>query len=656
MTRAAMLTDLKRSGLTEADAKKAGYKAQSAKQIHALTGNHAHGYIIPYHDIHGKPTDYYRVRYTEEVKGAFGSTKKKPLRYTGPRDAIPQFYFPKRLKWAAIVDNVDAPIVITEGEKKAEAAAKAELPCFSVPGVWAWRSKKKGIAAIPDFDLFKWEGRDVYLCFDNDLMTNPEVIGALNALANELLSRGASVGIKYLPKGPGKIGLDDWLLKKKAPLKAFDGLREEEFEDSKQLWALNEKLAFIDNLSAIYNFDTKKFYKSEQTLVFHFKNLTYKVPKVKGEGFTEKNAATEWLKWKSRRTYDDIAYAPGEAATFDGKVNVWPGWGCEPKKGNVKPFLDLVKFLFKDEPDLLPHFLQWLAYPLQNPGAKNNTAYLFHSLNQGVGKSFVGYIMKDIYGDNFVAVDNEVMKGLFNGWVVNKQFILGEEITGSRARGAADRLKNMITREKLHVNKKYEPEYDIDDRGNYLLTSNHVDALHLEGSDRRLNIVETKGPPMLQVHYDRVGDWRKNGGASSLFHYLLSDVDLCDYNPNAHAPMSAAKQRMVNFSKSDLDMFACDVVDNPDAVLRGNNIVCERDLYEADAIHSFAKSYCDDRPTLTKTAATKALARYGIECREIRFNGKTHRLWPLRNTEAWLKRPNTEWVKHYKKFDSKQKF
>jgi hypothetical protein len=456
---------------------------------------------------------------------------------------------------------------------------------------------------------------------------------------------------------PPKVGLDDFCVReRKNAAKAFFELPEEDYAESKELWKLSERLCFVDALGATYDFETKRFYDSKAKLLYVFADKTYLVAKANGEGFKEKNAAEDWLKWKQKRRYKDICYAPGEEATVNNNVNMWNGWGCEPKKGSIKPFNDLLKFVFKDEPELLPHFLQWLAYPLQNPGKKNFTAYLFHSLHQGVGKSFIGYIMQGIYGDNFVAVDKEVMKGVFNAWIAYKQMVLGEEITGSRARGTADLIKNMITREMIHVNEKYQPEYDIEDRANFLLTSNHVDALHLEDSDRRLNIVETKGPPKPQVFYDRIGRWRKNGGAAHVFDYLLNEVDLSDYNPNAHAPPSAAKQRMINFSKSDVDMFARDVVDNPDAVLRGKNIVCERDLYEADAIHSFAKSYCDDRPTLTKTSATKALARYGIECREIRFNRKTHRLWPLKNTEAWMKRPNTEWVKHYEKFDSKQKF
>jgi len=510
MSNALMLADLKRSGLTAADASKAGYKALTTKQVADITGNHAAGYLITYYDVSGKKTDYYRVRYTEEVKGAFGSAKKKPLRYTGPANKVPRFYFPKRVSWKKLSSDVSETLIITEGEKKAEKACKEGLPCFSIPGVWAWRSKKAGLPSIPDFDLIDWKARRVILCFDNDLMTNPQVIAALNALAHELTGRGAVAAIKYLPKKPGKIGLDDYLVKHKPA--AFIRLHEEPFKESSELWALNERLAFVDKLKAIYDFETKVFYKSKPDLLFSFADKTYMVEKAKGDGFKEKNAAEDWLKWKHKRRYTDIEYAPGEGETVGNNVNMWLGYGCEPKKGNVKPYRDLLNFLFEGEDDLRQWFEQWLAYPLQHPGTKNLTAVLLHSTAHGIGKSFIGYLMGEIYGANFVVIDHEAMNTNYNGYVVNRQFILGEEITGGNSRSAADRLKNMITREKIHVNIKYEPEYDIQDLANYLLTSNHVDALYLEDDDRRAVVHTVNGDVRPFAFYKAIDIWRTNGG------------------------------------------------------------------------------------------------------------------------------------------------
>ncbi len=660
MTRAAMLTDLKRSGLTAADGKKATYKPLNAKQVQDLTGNHAAGYLIPYYDVAGKKTDYWRVRYTEEVKGAFGASKKKPLRYTGPKNALPRFYFPKRVNWQKLNNDASEPLIITEGEKKAEKACKSGLPCFSVPGVWAWRSIKQGVAAIPDFDLIEWQERKVMLCFDNDLMVNPDVIQALNALAHELTSRGAIVVIKLLPKGPGKIGLDDYLKKRK--VSAFLKLKEEEFSECAELWKLNERLAFVDTLGAVYDFDTRRFYRTKAELLFVFADATYLVKSETTDkngnvkaSFKEKNAAEDWLKWKQKRRYKDIVYMPGCEAVVDESINTWLGYGCEPKKGNVKPFHDLLNYLFKDEPELLAWFVQWLAYPLQNPGIKNLTAVLLHSTAQGVGKSFVGYIMSDIYGDNFNVVGQEDLQGAFNGWVVNKQFILGEEITGTNSRAQSDRLKNMVTREKLNVKIKYQPEYPIDDRANLLLTSNHVDALFLEETDRRAVIHDINYEANPFEFYERIDCWRENGGGAHVFYYLLNDVDLADFNPKRPAPTTAAKEAMIALSKSDVDLATQAICEQPNTILRNGKVVNVCAFLTTAQLQMYINNYTDGHSTLI--AISKALRRAGFKQRPIGTDDGVKRLWCVRDyLSVWKYKAPQDWANEHNKYTKVKKF
>lgn len=656
MTRAAMLADLKRSGLTATNAKNAAYKVLTAKQVQDLTGNYAAGYLIPYHDHTGKKTKYWRVRYLEDVKGPFGATKKKPLRYTGPPKELPRFYFPAVADWVAVCKDPNIEIVITEGEKKAEKAVDVGLACISVPGVWAWRSKKQGIAAIKDFDVIVWKERKVLLCFDNDVMTNPQVLAALNALSDELTNRGAKVFIKWLPKfGGKKCGLDDYLVR--YSVDAWLKLPEEEYKRGAALFKLNERLAFVGALGAVYDFENKRFYKSKNDLLFAFANTNYLQPTIdkKGnESLKVVNAAQAWLEWAERREYEDICYRPGEPRIIEGKINLWRGWGCEPKKGSVKPFHDLLNFVFKGEDDLKQWFIKWLAYPLQNPGGKNLTCVLLHSRAQGVGKSFIGYIMGEIYGDNFVVIDYEAMRGNFNGWAVNKQFILGEEITGSNSRAQADRIKNMVTREKIHVNIKYQPEYDLDDRTNYLLTSNHVDALFIEETDRRAVVHAIDADPQPFDWYRGIDKWRKNGGPSHVFHYLLNEVDLSDYDPKRPAPETNAKRDMVALSKSDLDIAVDTLRENPDVLLRSVNLTNACPFLTTSQLQGFINNYTGGNSTLI--AISKALRRGGFLQRAVRTKEGILKLWCVRDRDQWKHKQPNAWADEYNKTIRVNKF
>ena len=648
MSRAAMLADLKRSGLTAADALKAGYRPLTAEETNALTEIHAESYLIPYYDANGNKTEFWRVRYTQEPRGAFGSMTKKPPRYSQLIGTLPRFYFPTRVDWTDFNQDTSQPLAITEGEKKAEKACKAGIPCISVGGVWAWRSKKKGVPFIKDFDLIKWEGRKVWLVFDNDLMTNPLVIGALAALSREIHKRGAHVYIKFLPKGKANKGLDDYLLKRNAT--AFVKLKEKEYEKSEFLWQLNDRLAFIGKVNATWDFKYQTMYKNTPLLIQQFSDLIYEEPRANGEGFKTVNAADAWTKWEFRRKYDDIGYFPGDepiVTDVDGvdKINTWPGYKCDPVEGSVKPFLDLLDYLFEGEPALRSWVIKWLAYPLQNPGAKVLTAVLLVSRRQGIGKSFIGYIMGEIYGDNFNVVSQDELQSTYNDWVVSKQFILGEEITGNNSRRDADRIKNMLTREKLNVSIKYQPGYVMADCANYLFTSNHVDALFLDDYDRRTVVHEIVAKPKSDAWYKKIDAWRFSAkGPPALFHYLLR-VDLDGFNPKAPAPESAAKSDMIALSKSDLDLSVMTLSENANEILRIGETLIERDLFTAGELAAFLK-FPDSR-SVSVIALSKSLRRAGFRMRIVYTVDGTKRLWALRNTTKWTKAPDTSWAKHY---------
>ena len=107
------------------------------------------------------------------------------------------------------------PLFVTEGVRKADAAASIDLCCIALLGVWNWRGRNDGggYTALADWESVALKGRLVYVVFDSDVMTKKEVHAALSRLKTFLESRGASIRLVYLPpdKGGEKVGLDDYL-------------------------------------------------------------------------------------------------------------------------------------------------------------------------------------------------------------------------------------------------------------------------------------------------------------------------------------------------------------------------------------------------------------------------------------------------------------
>jgi Domain of unknown function (DUF3854) len=99
------------------------------------------------------------------------------------------------------LNNPSKALWITEGAKKADAAASHGLVCVSIPGVWCWRGTNAdgGLTALPDWDAIALNDRRIFLCFDSDATTKPDVMVALRRLANFLSARHVKVAIVHLP-------------------------------------------------------------------------------------------------------------------------------------------------------------------------------------------------------------------------------------------------------------------------------------------------------------------------------------------------------------------------------------------------------------------------------------------------------------------------
>jgi hypothetical protein len=108
------------------------------------------------------------------------------------------------------------PVVFVEGVKKGDAitsaarAAGIGLVAVAISGVYNWMS---GGEPIPDMLDVPVKGRRTLVCFDSDMLRNPQVQDAAERLAEHLTRRGAGVEVVFLPDQPdgSKTGADDYL-------------------------------------------------------------------------------------------------------------------------------------------------------------------------------------------------------------------------------------------------------------------------------------------------------------------------------------------------------------------------------------------------------------------------------------------------------------
>jgi hypothetical protein len=305
----------------------------------------------------------------------------------------------------------------------------------------------------------------------------------------------------------------------------------------------------------------------------------------------------------------------------DRSFNLYRESGVEPRQGDIGPWRKLLGHIFGEAPRECAWFEQWVAYALRYPGTKLFTAVVLWGV-QGAGKSLLGETIGKLYGENYYELSQADLKGQFNEWLRFRQFILVNEIVSTGSQKDADELKAMITREYATINRKYQPHFSVRDCVNYFITSNHPNALRIEGSERRFFVYRVS----------RVIDTdlaNAIGRQAALLHHLLREVDIEGFDPRAPAPETAAKLDMVEAGISDLDRFILDAID---AARHGEG----PGLVTAEKL----KQQFEDGSRTNRTslkAVTRALQKYGVvNLGQMRISGERGRYWQLRETE---KRP-----------------
>ena len=623
---------------------------------------------IPYLTPDGEPMSthprhppFFRVRYLPS-KGDIVLQTEKPRRYAQPAGTGVCAYFPATFRdWPELLRDSTKPLLITEGEFKAAKASKEGFPTIGLGGVYSFRSARDGVAFLPELAQIEWPRRAVYVVYDSDYRTNPQVCAALLELSRELVERGALPFVVSLPElgTTKKTGLDDFLVAEK-PGALKDLLEQAEpLALAEPLWALNEKVVFVRDPGLVVDLASNQKIAPATFRDYTHGTASYaeRIFRKDGGVTLRKTAAAKvWLTWPLRREAIRLTYRPG-ADRFvtegdESVLNTWRGWGTEPKKGSVIYFRKLVDHLFRDvEPRAKTWFLRWCAYPLRYPGTKLFTSVCIFGTKQGTGKSLLGLTLGRIYGKNFTEISSGDLHGNFNEWAQEKQLVLGDDVTGSDRRKDADLLKKMITQIELRVNAKYVPSYVVPDRINYFFTSNHPDAFFLEDTDRRFFVHEITVAPLSDAFYATYDNWlRRENGAAAVFHYLRH-LDLGNFNPNAPALRTLAKERMTADVKSDVGAFVEKLRLEPDVTLRVGHVAADRDLFtNKQLLHLYDP---ESRTKVTANGLGRELRRAGflpvLGGRVLRVGDSVDRYYAVRNPDRWLAANSAAILRHLEK-------
>ena len=545
---------LARWGLTPADASAAGlFTTPSARAIYAEMPDRP-GLVIPYYTAdrqlrtfgtNGHKQPFARIRFLGPDPVGSQFTKSRPIRYTQPaHSGVAPYYWPGA-DWPLILSDPQYPLIITEGEAKAIRGCVAGFTVIALGGVYSFTESSGEM--LHELDQIVWAGRDVYVVYDSDAATNPNVLAAEARLVDELQrKRGAKCRLVRLPAdGEHKQGLDDFintqgaaaladLLKASPTMGALDA----------KILGLNKEIAWIEREGMIYDLTSKLFIRKENLINGSRYSTLRHITVGAGQraAVKEISVAQKWLTHSHAQRFDEILFRPSEGPVIRSDMggqalNMWTGF--DATSGDVTPFLDLSKHMFSNmrgaDADLP---LKTVIYKAQNPAEKIPLALVMIG-PEGSGKSLWGECVRDAFAPYGVDVSPGTLTADFQGWLETSLIALVNEAKGDNMKLAAETLRGLISDLRRMMNEKFRTARQINTYTFYIITANDKSVGAFRVDDRRMVVINAP-KPREGAFYDRVHHWKKAGGPRALMGWMLAH-DLNGWRPPDRAPMSAEK-------------------------------------------------------------------------------------------------------------------
>lgn len=272
--------------------------------------------------------------------------------------------------------------------------------------------------------------------------------------------------------------------------------------------------------------------------------------------------ATRWLSHPLRREidHDKLVFDPTEKADLTTHINMFEGFKIKAvhdfeKASKALRLLESLCATEENSSEVFEWVLKWLAYPLQHPGAKMQSALLFFGEKQGTGKSlFFEGIIKPIYGKHGATGNQTQLDANYSAWRSQKLYVLFEEILSRQDKYSSFGLvKHLITGRDTPITQKFKDDRFEDNHLNVVMLSNEFQAVPIEPEDRRFEVVESKQPLDDALRLE-VTAALEDGLVEAFYDFLLR-YPLDGFNPHTKPLMTKSKQRMIEFGRPDWEVF-----------------------------------------------------------------------------------------------------
>lgn len=201
----------------------------------------------------------------------------------------------------------------------------------------------------------------------------------------------------------------------------------------------------------------------------------------------------------------------------------------EPKTVRVCPptIFKVINHALGAEPAIVEHFMNWLAFIVQQR-TRTNTAWVLYG-TEGTGKGLlIDYILRPMLGMKQTSkLRASQLDEKYNGFMRNTLLVFYDEAQIPNMRNpesVMEMLRNFITEDSITVREMYSGSVETPNYSNHILASNKPNAILLNNNDRRWNVGK--------FQHDKLNTDPKHGGVDvekqivsgcelqNFYHYL----------------------------------------------------------------------------------------------------------------------------------------
>ena len=331
-------------------------------------------------------------------------------------------------------------------------------------------------------------------------------------------------------------------------------------------------------------------------------------------------------------------------------LNIFPRPPSPPADIQADPeglelLLDSLLYVCDGDEDIRLHLLRWITNLVFRPWQRMHHGILMTG-EMGTGKSTVASILRVLLGAEAIGEPRpaDLNNERFNSFLLNTRLCVVEEVMEQGNYTLYNRLKTIFTNDRIIIEEKMKPTFEVENISNLLLFSNHRYALNIEDGDRRLFTIwsnataEDAKQKKADGYFIRLREWlgldapRRTYEGIWLFRKYLEENILPDLPEDFHVsqpPATMSKDDLIEASKHPLQVWLEDRFYEGDTFFKPQTYFKAGSLAEVMYADNYLQPFLKNR-----TLVQQHLRAFGYTQKRFQIENRKE-VWAWFDKDGW---------------------